>query len=193
VNARKRALGKYGSYGAGALIFATLAALGSLGVFPLVTGPGRPVFLGGVAVVMLLQGVAHSRTKRQDCFIVRREELIGGTFILFVGAVLLLVLMLAGCSRPATAKLRRPQIINFYGGESTELGPYSALMGHFSLQRKTLRRERKNQTRPLAGGCDPAGLRSWDRKRCVAQKPRQRVSLGGTNRCRERATPNEGS
>src|ERR1039457_1751649 len=44
MNARKRALLKYGFYGAGALVCAALAALGSFRVFPLVTGPGRPVF-----------------------------------------------------------------------------------------------------------------------------------------------------
>src|ERR1039458_8395763 len=118
MNARKRALLKYGSYGAGALVFAALAALGSFGVFPLLTGPGRPVFLAGVALVMILQGAAHLRTKRQDCFIVRREELIGGSFILFVGAALLLTL-LATSTSPAKAKEHTRQVINFYGTEST--------------------------------------------------------------------------
>ena len=49
MNARKRALLKYGSYGAGVLVCATLAALGSFRVFPLLTGPGRPVFQIGRA------------------------------------------------------------------------------------------------------------------------------------------------
>ena len=132
MNARKRALLKHGSYGAGALVCATLAALGSFSVFPLLTGPGRPVFLAGVALVMILQGAAHLRTKRQDCFIVRREELISGSFILFVGAVLLLVLMLAACS-PAPAKLSSPQLINFYGGESTEAWTLFGADGPFFL------------------------------------------------------------
>src|ERR1017187_5121570 len=132
MNARKRALLKYGSYGEGVLVCGTLAALGSFRVFPLLTGPGRPLFLGGAALVMILQGVAHARTKRQDCFIVRREELIGGSFILFVGAILLLVLILAGCSQ-APAKLRPAPLINFYGGESTEAWTVFSADGPFFI------------------------------------------------------------
>ena len=174
MNARKRALLKYGSYGAGALVCATLAALGSFRVFPLVTGPGRPVFLAGVALVMILQGAAHLRTKRQDCFIVRREELIGGSFILFVGAVLVLVVMLAGCS-PATAKQRGPQIINFYGGESTGAWTLFGADGPFpfAAQDPPERTQDINQTAcRRMRSCWLAALGSQSLR---AQKPRQRM------------------
>lgn len=116
LNAGLRALLKYGTYCAVALVCATLAALGSLGAFPLLSVPGHRVCLAGVAAAMLFQAAALFRSKRQDCFIVRREEMIGGSLILFVGAALLLVLLLAGCT-PASPHAR--QITNFYGGEST--------------------------------------------------------------------------
>lgn len=159
---------KYGSYGAGALVCATLAALGSFRVFPLVTGPGHPVFLGGVALVMMLQGAAHLRTKRQDCFIVRREELIGSSFILFVGAALLLALLVTGCN-PATAKPEARHTINFYGMESTGYwNMFGAdVPGSFAAQEMPWRTQDINQT--ACRRSDPAGLRSWDRNRCVAQ------------------------
>jgi hypothetical protein len=176
MNARKRGLLKYGSYGAGALVCGTLAALGSFGVLPQLTGPGRPLFLGGAALVMILQGVAHARTKRQDCFIVRREELIGGSFILFVGAALLLVLALAGCS-PDMAKRGDGQI-NFYGSESTATWTLFGADGPCRLAAQELPRK----TQRLKPGRRPAdailracgaGIASG---RC--SKPRQRVCAG---------------
>jgi hypothetical protein len=176
MNARKRGLLKYGSYGAGALVCGTLAALGSFGALPQLTGPGRPVFLGGAALVMILQGVAHARTKRQDCFIVRREELIGGSFILFVGAALLLVLALAGCS-PDMAKRGDGQI-NFYGSESTATWTLFGADGPCRLAAQELPRK----TQRLKPGRRPAdailracgaGIASG---RC--SKPRQRVCAG---------------
>ena len=177
MNAREKSVLKYGSYGAGALVFATLAALGSFRVFSLVTGPGRPVFLGGVALVMILQAAAHLRTKRQDCFIVRREELMGGSFILCVGAALLLVLMLAGCS-PATVKQRGPHIINFYGGESTAAWTLFGADGPFcfAAQEPPERTQKSNQTacrRTRSRRLAELGSQSL---RC--SKPRQRVCAG---------------
>jgi hypothetical protein len=190
MNARKRALLKYGAYGAGALVCALLAALGSFKVFPLVTGSGRPLFLAGVALVMILHGAAHLRTKRQDCFIVRREELMGGSFILFVGAVLFLVLMLAGCS-PATAKVRRAQAINFYGGESTEAWTVFGADGPFFIaaQEPPERTQKSNQTAcRRMRSCRLAALGSQS-LRCSSRA--SACAPGGTNRCPEQATPND--
>jgi hypothetical protein len=177
VNARKKALLKYGFYGAEALVCAALAALGSFRVFPLVTGPGRPVFLGGVALVMILQSAAHLRTKRQDCFIVRREELMGSSFILFVGAALLLALLATGCS-PAKAKEHTRQVINFYGTEST--GYWSMFgadaPGSFAAQEMPWRTQKSNQTAcRRMRSCRLAALGSQS-LRC--SKPRQRVCAG---------------
>ena len=181
MNARDRAGLKYGSYGAGALVCATLAALGSFRVFPLVTGPGRPVFLGGVALVMILQGVAHLRTKRQDCFIVRREELMGGSFILCVGAALLLVLMFAGCS-PATVKQRGPHIINFYGGESTAAWTLFGADGPFcfAAQEPPERTQKSNQT--ACRRTRSRRLAELGSQSLRAQEPRQRCAPGGTTK-----------
>ena len=181
MNARKRALLKYGSYGAGALVCATLAALGSFSVFPLLTGPGRPVFLAGVALVMILQGAAHLRTKRQDCFIVRREELIGGSFILFVGAALLLALLATGCN-PATAKPQARHTINFYGTEST--GYWSIFgaeaPGSFAAQEVPRETQKSNQTAcRRMRSCRLAALGSQSLR---AQQPRQRCAPGGTTK-----------
>ena len=179
MNARKRALLKYGSYGAGALVCASLAALGSFKVFPQVTGPGRPVFLCGVALVMILQGAAHLRTKRQDCFIVRREELMGSSFILFVGAALLLALLATGCS-PATAKPQTRHTINFYGTEST--GYWSIfgaeVPGSFAAQEVPWGTQKSNQTACWRmRSCQLAALGSQSLR---AQQPRQRCAPGGT-------------
>jgi hypothetical protein len=178
MNARKRALLKHGSYSAGALVCGTLAALGSFGVLPQLTGPGRPLFLGGAALVMILQGVAHARTKRQDCFIVRREELIGGSFILFVGAALLLVLALAGCS-PDMAKRGDGQI-NFYGSESTATWTLFGADGpcRLAAQEPPERTQKSNQTAcRRTRSCRLAALGSQSLR---AQQPRQRCAPGGT-------------
>src|ERR1035437_7860539 len=60
-------------------------------------------------------------------------------------------------------------------------------MVHFSLQRKTLRRERKRQSRPIALSRAP-GLPVFGAQSC-GSKPRQRVCAGRlTNCCCERET-----
>ena len=187
MNARKRALLKYGSYGAVALVCAMMAALGSLKGFPLLAGPLPQVFLLGVAVPMILQGIANLRTKRQDCFIVRREELLGSSFILFVGAALFLILMLASC-RPATTKPLAHQIFNFYGTESTGYwNMFGAdVPGSFAAQEMPWRMQKSNQTAcRRMRSCRLAALGSQS----LHCSPRAgECSPGGTNRCPEQAT-----
>ncbi|MCX6924552.1 MAG: hypothetical protein NT154_15260 [Verrucomicrobia bacterium] len=161
---------KYGCYGAVAFICATLAALGSFKRFPLLMGAVHQAFLGGMAIAMILQGVAFSRTKKQDCFIVRREELIGGSFILFVGAGLLLVLLLSGCN-PAAARprLNAAPIKSFSVAVNRQLprplfgadGP-----GSFAAQDPAVE-DAKHKTRPLAGGRDLCRLADLGSQLCV--------------------------
>jgi hypothetical protein len=185
MNARKRALLKYGCYGAGAMLCATLAALGSFKASPLLMGPVHRVFLMLVAIAMALQALALSRTKKQDCFIVRREELIGGSLILVIGATLLLVLALAGCSPPATGGGAGQ--INFYGSESTATWTLFGADGPCRLAAQDLPRKTQKTKQT---DCPLAALLGFRSLECspAAHNRAGECFAGRNNRRRERAT-----
>ena len=132
MTAPRKALIRYGLLTAGALVCAALAALGAFRVSPLLAGQVKSVCMVAVAVAMAIQGAALLPRSWPSRLIVKPHALAAGSLILFAGAALLLVMLFAGCT-PATAKLSSPQLINFYGGESTEAWTLFGADGPFFL------------------------------------------------------------
>ena len=183
----RKALIRYGLLTAGALVCAALAALGAFQVSPLLAGQVKSVCLVAVAVAMAIQGAALLPRSWPSRLIVKPHALAAGSLILFAGAALLLVMLFAGCT-PATAKLSSPQLINFYGTEST--GYWSMFgadaPGSFAAQEMPQRTQESNQTAcRRMRSCRLAVLGSQSLR---AQQPRGACAPGETKQALLRAS-----
>lgn len=179
MTAPRKALIRYGLLTAGALVCAAVATLGALRVSPLLAGQVKSVCLVAVAVAMAIQGAVLFPRSWPGRMIVKPHVLAAGSLILFAGAALLLAMLFAGCS-PATAKVGCPQVINFYGGESTEAWTVFGADGPFFIaaQEPPWGTQKSNQTACWrTRSCQLAALGSQSLR---AQQPRQRYAPGGT-------------
>jgi hypothetical protein len=172
-----KALLKYGPLGAGALVCATLAALGCFRVSPLLAGNVKTAALIALAIAMAVQGAAIFPRKWASRIIISPHALTAGSLMLFAGAALLLVMLFAGCS-PAKAKLAATAKMNFTVANEQFRGACFALAPLEALKRSCCRDDAKDKADrlPLAA---LLGFRSLERSP-AAQQPRQRCAPGGT-------------
>jgi hypothetical protein len=172
----QKALALYGPLAAGMLVCTALAALGSFKAIPVLDGPVKKVCMAGAAIAMAIQGAALFPTKWESRLIIKPHPLAAGSLMLFAGAALLLVLVLAGCS-PATAKVRLAHGINFPMVKRQWLGARSALDVPSRLAARSLSGKRTDEKQTACPRLRPVGLRF-----CVAvyarSKPCQRVRAG---------------
>jgi hypothetical protein len=134
VTSSTKALLKYGPFAAGMLVCAALAALGSFKAIPALVGPVKMVCMAGAAIAMAIQGATLFPTKWESRLIVKPHPLAAGSLMLFAGAVLLLVLVFAGCS-PATAKPDQHQTTIFQAANEQFRGAWFALPSLEALKR----------------------------------------------------------
>ena len=106
-----KSLIKYGPLAAAGLICAALAGLGSFHGLPAIGRHTRAACAVVVAAAMMIQGGAMFPRSWPSRFIVKPHVLAAGSLLLFAGAAVLLVLLLAGCTPAAGGP--RPAHINF--------------------------------------------------------------------------------
>ena len=175
MTAPRKALIRYGLLTAGALVCASLAALGAFRVSPLLAGRVKSGCLVAVVVAMAIQGAALLPRSWPSRLIVKPHALAAGSLILFAGAALLLVMLFAGCT-PARAKCADDAHINFTAANEQFRGARFALTSLEALKRSCCRENARVKAGPktLAAVLDLGPL---DRRLC-GSKPIQRVCVG---------------